>query len=109
MRMELRAARGWSTQQTAERFHVTEETIASWMRRLDEGGEAGLVRAEEPLNKFPDCRQRRARLGSTAASRSSSVSSARPMRRGPWSSGGRTCLCGCSTRGMRPPRWTGVE
>lgn len=24
------------------------------MRRLDEGGEAGLVRAEEPLNKFPD-------------------------------------------------------
>jgi transposase len=45
--LELRAARGWSIQQTAERFHVTEETIASWMRRLDEGGEAGLVRAEE--------------------------------------------------------------
>jgi transposase InsO family protein len=52
--LELRAARGWSIQQTAQRFHVTEETIASWMRRLDEGGEAGLVRAEEPLNKFPD-------------------------------------------------------
>ena len=50
--LELRAARGWSAQQTAERFHVTVETIASWMRRLDEGGEAGLVHTEEPLNKF---------------------------------------------------------
>ncbi|NOT29067.1 MAG: helix-turn-helix domain-containing protein [Planctomycetes bacterium] len=38
-------------QPTAEGFHVSEETIASWMRRLDEGGEAGLVRAEVPLNK----------------------------------------------------------
>lgn len=52
--LELRAARGWSVQQATERFHVSEETIASWMRRLDEGGEAGLVRSEEPLNKFPD-------------------------------------------------------
>jgi transposase InsO family protein len=51
--LELRAARGWSVQQTAERFHVSEETIMSWMRRLDESGEAGLVRADEPLNKFP--------------------------------------------------------
>ena len=32
--LELRSARGWSTQQTAERFLVREETIASWMRRL---------------------------------------------------------------------------
>ena len=52
--LELRAARGWSTKQTAERFLVTEETIASWMRRLDEEGEAGLLQTEEPLNKFPD-------------------------------------------------------
>ena len=52
--LELRAARGWSIHQTAERFHVTEETNASWMRRLDEGGEAGLVRTDKPLNKFPD-------------------------------------------------------
>ena len=36
--LELRAARGWSTRQTAERFLVTEETIASWMGRLDEEG-----------------------------------------------------------------------
>ena len=40
--------------QTAERFLVTEETILSWLRRLDEEGESGLVRAEEPVNKFPD-------------------------------------------------------
>ncbi len=52
--LELRAARGWSTQQTAERFLVREETIASWMRRLDEEGEAGLARLAEPVNKFAD-------------------------------------------------------
>ena len=52
--LELRAARGWSTKQVSDRFMVTEETIASWMRRLDEGGEAGLVRLAEPVNKFPD-------------------------------------------------------
>ena len=33
---------------------MREETIASWMRRLDEEGEAGLVQLEEPVNKFPD-------------------------------------------------------
>ncbi len=52
--LELRAARGWSTQQAADRFLVREETIASWMRRLEEEGEAALVRLAEPVNKFPD-------------------------------------------------------
>ncbi len=52
--LELRAARGWSTQQTSDRFLVRGETIASWMRRLDEEGEAALVRLAEPVNKFPD-------------------------------------------------------
>ncbi len=51
--LQLRAARGWSAKQTADRFLVTEETIASWMRRLDEEGEAGLVQTAEPVNKFP--------------------------------------------------------
>ncbi len=51
--LQLRAARGWSAKQTADRFLVTEETIASWIRRLDEGGEHALVRIEEPVNKFP--------------------------------------------------------
>lgn len=32
--LELRAIRGWSVHQTAERFHVTEETVMSWMRTL---------------------------------------------------------------------------
>ncbi len=52
--LKLRAARGWSTKQVADRFILTEETIASWMKRLDEEGETGLVRLEEPVNKFPD-------------------------------------------------------
>ena len=52
--LRLRAARGWSTKQAADRFLVTEETIASWMTRLDEEGEAGLVQVGEPVNRFPD-------------------------------------------------------
>jgi putative transposase len=52
--LQLRAARGWSTKQVADRFVLTEETIASWMRRLDEDGDAGLVRLAEPVNKFPE-------------------------------------------------------
>jgi hypothetical protein len=52
--LELRAARGWSAAQTADRFFVTEATVASWMMRLDEDGPAALVRTPEPLNRFPD-------------------------------------------------------
>ena len=50
--LKLRAARGWSAKQVADRFILTEETIASWMKRLDEEGETGLVQLEEPVNKF---------------------------------------------------------
>ena len=52
--LRLRAARGWTVAQTAERFLLTEMTIMNWMRRLDEGGEAALVKLDEPVNKFPD-------------------------------------------------------
>jgi len=52
--LRLRAARGWTISQTADRFLVTEMTIMNWMRRLDEGGEAALVQLEEPVNKYPD-------------------------------------------------------
>lgn len=52
--LQLKAARSWSATQVAQRFVVTEETIRSWLRRLDEGGEQGLVRLGEPVNKFPD-------------------------------------------------------
>ncbi len=52
--LELRAARGWSVEQAAQKFLVTEDTIASWVRRVDEGGERPLVQIEEPVNKFPE-------------------------------------------------------
>ena len=51
---ELRAARGWSLQQTAARFLVTPLTIASWNSRLDEEGADALVRMPVPVNKFPE-------------------------------------------------------
>jgi acylphosphatase len=40
--LELKAARGWSLEQTAKRFFVCPKTIATWMKRLDEGGAAAL-------------------------------------------------------------------
>ncbi len=53
--LELKAARGWSLEQTAKAFLVTPATIASWMKRLDEEGPDALVQLREPVNKFPDC------------------------------------------------------
>jgi transcriptional regulator with XRE-family HTH domain len=52
--LELRAARGWSIQQTADRFLVTAATISSWMKRIDEEGPQALMQLHEPFNKFPD-------------------------------------------------------
>jgi len=52
--LELRMARAWSALQTAETFLVTEATIASWMRRVDESGASALIRIREPVSKFPD-------------------------------------------------------
>ena len=52
--LELRAARGWSKQKTADSFHLTAATIATWMRRLDETGPDVLVQLPEPVNRFPD-------------------------------------------------------
>ena len=52
--LELRAARGWSMQQSADVFLLTAATIASWMKRLDESGPNALVQIREPVNKFPD-------------------------------------------------------
>ena len=53
--LELRAARGWSLEQTAKVFLVTAETIRSWVRRIDEAGAKALVQTFQPVNKFPDC------------------------------------------------------
>ncbi len=52
--LELRAARGWSAAQTAERFFVAEATVESWMMRFDEDGPSALVQTAEPVNRFPD-------------------------------------------------------
>ena len=52
--LELKAARGWSIAQTAKAFLVRPATIASWLKRIDEEGDAGFVRLREPVNKFPD-------------------------------------------------------
>ena len=52
--LELRADRGWSAAQTAERFFVTEATVASCMMRLDADGPSALVQTPKPVNKFPD-------------------------------------------------------
>jgi hypothetical protein len=37
----------------AERFFVTEATVASWMKRLDEDGSSALVQTPGPVNRFP--------------------------------------------------------
>ena len=52
--LELKAARGWSLEQTAKAFLVTPATISSWMRRLDEDSPDALVQLREPVNKFPE-------------------------------------------------------
>ena len=41
--LELRAARGWSLAQAARVFRLEVETIASWLRRIDEGGPSARV------------------------------------------------------------------
>ncbi len=52
--LELRAARSWSLQQTANAFHLTAATVSTWMHRLDESGPDALVQLCEPVNKFPE-------------------------------------------------------
>ncbi len=52
--LELRAARAWSGQRTADVFLVTAATISSWLKRVDEEGCTALVQIREPVNKFPD-------------------------------------------------------
>ena len=52
--LQLRAARGWSLEQTAGVFHVTAPTISSWIRRLKEEGPDALVQLRQPVNRFPE-------------------------------------------------------
>jgi transposase InsO family protein len=50
----LKAARGWTTAQAAERFGVVPATIASWLERVDDGGPDALVQTPAPVNRYPD-------------------------------------------------------
>ena len=52
--LEIKAARAWSLAQTAKAFLVKPATVASWLKRSDEEGDAALVQLREPVNKFPD-------------------------------------------------------
>jgi len=52
--LALKAARRWTTIQTAERFGVVPATIAAWLERVDEEGPDALVRMSTPANKYPD-------------------------------------------------------
>ena len=52
--LELRAARDWSLEKTAQAFLVTAATVSSWMKRLEEHGPDALVQLSQPVNKFPE-------------------------------------------------------
>ena len=52
--LQLKAARDWSYEQAAAVFVVDEQTLKSWLRRVDEEGERALVQLSEPVNRFPD-------------------------------------------------------
>lgn len=52
--LQLKAARGWSRQQAAHAFLVNEQTLRSWLFRVDEQGERALIQTADPVNKFPD-------------------------------------------------------
>jgi transposase InsO family protein len=52
--LQVKAARGWSCEQAADAFMIDEQTLRSWVRRVDEEGEGALIQVSEPVNKFPD-------------------------------------------------------
>ena len=52
--LALKAARGWSNAQTGRAFLLTDVTIASWLKRIDESGIVALVKLPQPVNRFPE-------------------------------------------------------
>jgi transposase InsO family protein len=52
--LQLKAARGWSRQQAAHALLINEQTLRSWLIRVDEQGERALIQTADPVNKFPD-------------------------------------------------------
>jgi hypothetical protein len=49
--LQLRAMRGWNKAETARHFFVTDDTIRSWLRRVDDDS---LVQTQTAVNRFPD-------------------------------------------------------
>ncbi len=49
--LQLRAMRGWNKAETARRFFVTDDTMRTWVRRIDDDS---LVDTRTPVNRFPD-------------------------------------------------------
>ena len=55
--LELKAARGWSKAQAADRFFLRPATIAEWTRRRPRGTErTHFVETPESINRFPGLR-----------------------------------------------------
>jgi hypothetical protein len=52
--LQLKAARRGSLAQAARAFLVEPETIAAWMKRIDQDSPSALVHLREPVNRFPD-------------------------------------------------------
>ncbi len=52
--LESKSIAGMSIKQAAETFLVSDITIASWNKRIDEGGHRALLQLKHPVNKFPD-------------------------------------------------------
>jgi putative transposase len=52
--LALRAARGWTVDDTAAAFHVTPLTIRDWMGRLETEGTEKFLDLGTPVNTFPD-------------------------------------------------------
>ena len=52
--LKLKSVTGMSNKQAAEAFLVSDVTIASWNKRIDEEGHDALLQLKHPINKFPD-------------------------------------------------------
>ena len=52
--LELKSITGMSNKQAADIFLVSDITIASWKKRIDEEGCNALLQLKHPVNKFPD-------------------------------------------------------
>jgi putative transposase len=52
--VELRARTGWNLAQTARELVLAAQTVANWMRRIDERGPEALLQTPAPVNRFPE-------------------------------------------------------